>query len=102
MRAFSIAGSFAARPRIASEERNSISLRSRFELIVAELAGAVELVGAALGHDVDRAAAEVAIFGVERSELDLGLANRVIGNRGRTARVAWGFPGVPMRIHEAC
>ena len=47
---------------------------------------AVESVGARLGDDVDRAAGELAIFDVERRELDLGFAHRVIGDRGRAAR----------------
>ena len=51
-----------------------------------EEGAAVEALRAALGHDVDRAAGEVAIFDVERRELDLGLADRVVGDRGRAAR----------------
>src|SRR4029079_2650904 len=46
---------------------------------------AVEPVGTRLGHDVDRAAGELAIFDIERSELDLRLAHRVIGDRSRAA-----------------
>src|SRR5436190_7741199 len=47
---------------------------------------AVETVRAGLGHDVDGAARKLAIFNVERGELDLRLADRIIGNGGRAAR----------------
>ncbi len=49
-------------------------------------AAEVIIVGARLGHDVDRAAGELAVVDIERRELDLGLAHRVIGDRGRAAR----------------
>ena len=46
----------------------------------------LKAVASRLGDDVDGAAGEVAIFDVERRELDLGLADRVVGKRGRAAR----------------
>src|SRR3546814_13729165 len=44
------------------------------------------IIGARFGHDIDRAAGEGAVIDVERRELDLRFANRVIGDRRRTAR----------------
>src|SRR3546814_17414624 len=44
------------------------------------------IMGSRFGQDIDRAAGEGAVIDVERRELDLRFANRVIGDRRRTAR----------------